>query len=533
MIDGEIIARDAEGNPDFSALQAVLKRGHGSQDERDAFEFHAFDLLVDDDVDLGEHPLIERKERLANLLEAAQSPIFVADHIIGAGETLFRAMCSAGQEGVVSKRIDAPYRGARTRNWVKVKCILRQEFVIVGFTASRARGRPFASLLLAQHDGDSLVYRGRVGTGFDSDLLDDLARRLADLETAEPPLEVAAADQRHVRWVKPWLVAEIAYAELTSEGRVRHASFIGLRTDKPPQEVQLEMPAPSPASEPAIAITHGERVIFPDSGVTKQDLADYVAAIAPLMLPFVAGRPLSLVRCPGGRDKACFFQKHDSGSFGPEVRHISIAEKDGGHEDYLFVDNVAGLLACIQMGTIEFHAWQCQASAVERPDRLIFDLDPAEGIDFAQCAAAAITIRNELAELGLQSFALLSGGKGVHVTVPLTPGHDWPTHADFAKRFATALAAAQPDRFVATMSKAKRKGRIFIDWLRNQRGATAIVPYSARARPGAPVAVPASWDELHTIETAHPFSISDSKRLLKRAAALKGWGHARQRLPES
>lgn len=531
LIDGEIIARDAEGNPDFSALQAVLKRGHGTQTRQDALEFHAFDLLAEDDEDLTGEPQITRKERLASLLEDARPPLFVADHVIGAGEKLFRAMCEAGQEGVVSKRIDAPYHGTRTRNWVKVKCILRQEFVIVGFTPSKARARPFASLLLAQHDDENLIYRGRVGTGFDDALLDDIARRLSDLEVAERPLEVPDADRRHVRWVRPELVAEVAYAELSAEGRLRHASFIGLRTDKPPQEVHLEMPAPSPAQETGIRITHPDRVIFPESGDTKQDLADYIATIAPLMLPFVAGRPLSLVRCPGGRDKACFFQKHDGGSFGPDVRRVSIAEKDGGHEDYLYVNDVSGLLTCIQMGTIEFHAWQCMADNVERPDRLIIDLDPDEGIDFRHCANAAITIRNELAEIGLQSFALLSGGKGVHITVPLQTGHDWQTHADFARRFAVALAATQPDLFVATMSKAKRKGRIFIDWLRNQRGATAIVPYSARARAGAPVAVPVSWDELHDMDTAHPFSIRDGNRLVERAKALQQWGKARQSLP--
>lgn len=532
LIDGEIIARDGEGNPDFSALQAVLKRGHGAQTAKDALEFHAFDLLALDGADLAPLPQIERKERLEALLAEAEAPVFVAQHVIGAGEKLFAAMCNAGQEGIIAKRIDAPYRGARSQSWVKVKCIRRQEFVIVGFAPSKAKGRPFASLLLGQYEGDALVYRGRVGTGFDAAMMEDLAGRLAPLARKAAPVEVPGPERRGAHWVKPELVAEIAFAELTAENRVRHASFIGLRADKPAEEVRPEAPAPAPAATPGPAITHGSRVIFPETGGTKQDLADYVATVAPLLLPFAGNRPLSLVRCPGGRAKACFFQKHDSGSFGPDVHHVSIAEKDGGHEDYLYVRDAAGLMACVQMGAIEFHAWECSAQAVEQPDRMIFDLDPDEGVGFADCVRAAVEIRDELAGMGLRSFALLSGGKGVHVTVPLTPGHDWETHKDFARRFATALATAHPDRFVATMSKAKRKGKIFIDWLRNQRGSTAVVPYSARAREGAPVAVPVDWDELRGMKDAHPYSIRDGAVLVERARDLAGWGFAAQRLPE-
>lgn len=532
LIDGEIIARDGEGNPDFSALQAVLKRGHGAQTAEDALEFHAFDLLALDGEDLAPLPQIERKERLEALLAEAQSPVFVAQHVIGAVEKLFAAMCTAGQEGIIAKRIDAPYRGTRSQSWVKVKCVRRQEFVIVGFAPSKAKGRRFASLLLGQYEGETLVYRGRVGTGFDGDTMADLNDRLTPLATGNVPVDVPGSERRGAHWVRPELVAEIAFAELTAEKRVRHASFIGLRADKPARQVHPEMPAPPPVATPPPTITHGSRVIFPETGGTKQDLADYVATVAPLLLPFAGNRPLSLVRCPGGRAKACFFQKHDSGSFGPDVHHVSIAEKGGGHEDYLYVRDAAGLLACVQMGAIEFHAWGCSAQSVEQPDHLIFDLDPDAEVDFKDCLRAAADIRDELAGMGLRSFALLSGGKGVHVTVPLTPGHNWETHKDFARRFATALATAHPDRFVATMSKAKRKGKIFIDWLRNQRGSTAVVPYSPRARAGAPVAVPVDWDELRGMTDAHPYTIRDGAKLVERARDLAGWGFAAQRLPE-
>jgi len=534
LIDGEIIARDAKGNPDFSSLQSVLKRGHGSQGEDDALEFHAFDLLELDGENLAPMPQIERKERLEALLSEAGRPVFVADHVIGAGEKLYEAMCKAGQEGIIAKRVDAPYSGRRTRNWVKIKCTRRQEFVVVGWSASKAKARPFASLLLAQHEGKALVYRGKVGTGFDADTLDEVMRALNPLERKTAPVEVDKADARGAHWVTPKLVAEIAFAEITHEGRVRHASFLGLRADKPASKVVRETAHAAPETEAAVTITHPERVVFPESGQTKGDLAAYYEAIAPLMLPFAAGRPVSLVRCPQGRAKKCFFQKHDSGSFGNDVNHVAIREKDGGSEDYLYVDSTDGLLACVQMGTIEFHGWGAKADDVEQPDRMIFDLDPDEGLDFAECRKAAQAIRDQLSDLGLVSFAMLSGGKGVHVVVPLDRGHSWDAHKDFARRFAEAMSMTEPDRYVATMSKAKRKGRIFIDWLRNQRGATAVMPYSARARAGAPVAVPITWDELEKAPDAHPFSIGDADALLKRAGdkGLRGWGFAHQSLPD-
>jgi bifunctional non-homologous end joining protein LigD len=280
-------------------------------------------------------------------------------------------------------------------------------------------------------------------------------------------------------------------------------------------------------------ISSRERVIDPVSGLSKGDLADYYTAIAPLMLPFVGGRPISLVRCPQGRAGPCFFQKHVGDGFGADVRHVPILEKDGGTGDYLFVENAAGLLACVQMNSIEFHAWGCRAADVAHPDRIVFDLDPDEGLAFAQVRQAALDIRERLGEIGLSAFAMLTGGKGMHVIVPLTPGHDWAAHTDFARRFAEALSSAEPGRFVATMRKAKRKGRIFIDWLRNQRGSTAIMPYSARARPGLPVAVPVAWAELAGFDTAHPFAITDRAKLIERTGgkALHGWGFAAQPLP--
>jgi len=532
LIDGEIVAFGDDGNPSFSTLQSVLKRGHGAQRADTPFHLFAFDLLTLDGIDLKPLTTIERKERLEALLADAEPPIHVADHLIGAGETLFRQMCDAGQEGIIAKRIDAPYRSGRTRNWVKVKCTRRQEFVVIGWTKSKAKGRAFSSLLLAQHEGRALVYKGKVGTGFDTATMDDLARAMAPLAIDTAPVEIPRAEARNAQWIKPKLVTEVAFAEFTGDGRVRHGSFLGLRTDKPAKSVKPEKAAPAPPPQSDVKISNRDRVLFPDSGQTKGDLADYYASIAPLMLPFTANRPISLVRCPQGRAKKCFFQKHDSGAFGDHVLHVPIREKNGGSEDYIYVEDADGLLACVQMGTIEFHGWASRADAVEKPDRMIFDLDPDEGMDFAKVRQAACDIRDQLADIGLVSFAMLSGGKGVHVVVPLIPGHDWETHKDFALRFAQALSTSEPDRFVSSMSKAKRKGRIFIDWLRNQRGSTAVLPYSVRARPGAPVAVPVDWDELDKMKDAHPFDLGDTEMLLKRATKLKGWGFAAQSLPD-
>jgi bifunctional non-homologous end joining protein LigD len=541
LIDGEIVAYDAQGNPDFSSLQSVLKRGSGSQTESDRLSFHAFDLLELNGQDLTGLTNIERKERLEALLAGAKPPVHVADHVIGAGEKLYRAMCRAGQEGIISKRIDGRYASRRTRNWVKVKCTLRQEFVIIGWKKSSAKGRPFSSILVAQNEGGKLVYKGNVGTGFNQDSLNDLAARFARLERKTAPAEVGRAESRGVTWLKPELVAEIAFSEFTGPnenggGNVRHGSYLGLRGDKPASEVKPEMAEEAPEGDgaDAVKISSRDRVIFPESGQTKGQLADYYAAIAPIMLPWAANRPLTLVRCPQGRAKKCFFQKHDSGTFGPHVHHVPIVEKDGQAEDYLYVEDVAGILALVQMSTIEIHGWGSRTADVEAPDRMVFDLDPDEGLDFERVKTAASVLRRRLADIGLASFAMLSGGKGVHVVVPLTPGHSWDAHKDFSKRFAEALSLAEPDRFTANMSKAKRAGRIFIDYLRNQRGSTAILPYAVRARPGAPVAAPIAWGELKDFERANAFSIADAKRLLSRAAGkgLAGWGFAEQTLPD-
>ncbi len=446
LIDGEIVAMK-DGKPDFSTLQDAISNGG-------EMVFFAFDLL-DAGGDLRSLPLTLRKQRLAALLPPGEPRIQFAEHVVGAGEKLFEAMCAEGLEGIVSKRIDAPYRAGRTKAWLKVKCTHRQEFVIIGWLPSSAKGRGLRSLLLGLNEGGKLRYAGKVGTGFDADTQAMLAAKLEKLARKTAPVEVPRAAAKGAVWVRPTLVAEVAFAEFTADNVVRHASFIGLRGDKPAKAVVAEKPAdPPPAS--TVKISSRDRVVFPGDGITKGELADYYAAMAGVMLPWLGRRPISLVRCPQGRAKQCFFQKHDAGSFGEQVHHVDIREKDGGTEPYLYVEDAHGMLACVQMGTIEFHSWGARVEDVERPDRLVFDLDPDVGLDCDDVKRAAEQIKSVLADMGLTSFPMLSGGKGVHVVVPLTPEAEWPAVKSFADRFARALAADEPERFVATATKATR-----------------------------------------------------------------------------
>jgi bifunctional non-homologous end joining protein LigD len=538
LIDGEVVALDEKGRPSFQLLQSTLKEQKGAN-----LVFYAFDLLVDDGKDINRLPNIVRKDRLASLLGGVAPPIIYGDHVIGKGEALFSEVCKQSGEGIVAKKASAAYSGARTRNWLKIKCIARQEFVIVGWTKSDKR-IGFRSLLLAAREERKLTYVGKVGTGFNAKLMNELMERMRPLETDEAPVSVPRADRKGARWIEPVLVAEIAFTEFTNEGILRHPSFVALREDKPASEVVVETPKhlrssektrPKTAESFGIRITSPDRLIFPDEGLTKVDLADYYAAVESLVMVDTAHRPMTLIRCPQGRSKKCFFQKHDTGSFGPHVKHVPVKEKKGIVQDYLYLDDIRGLLACVQMGTIEFHGWGSRSDDIEHPDRLVFDLDPDVGLDFNKVKEAAVRLRGLLLDLGLKTFPLLSGGKGLHVVAPLDASADWPAVSSFAERFSRAIAEAEPDMFTANIRKVQRTGRIFLDWLRNQRGSTAVMPYSARAREGAPVAAPIDWDELDRYESGHHFSIRDADELVDRASskALRNWGQAKQALPDA
>jgi bifunctional non-homologous end joining protein LigD len=549
LIDGEAVAIDDKGRPSFQLLQSTLKEQKGAN-----LVFYAFDLLIDRGDDIRKLPNIERKQHLATLLKGVSPPILFGDHVIGRGAELFREICKQGGEGIISKKASAPYRGTRTREWLKIKCIQRQEFVIVGWSESDKR-IGFRSLLLGVREGRTLRYAGKVGTGFNAKLMSDLMERMEPLSVEKAPVEVPRAERKGAHWIQPKLVAEIAFSEVTDDGVLRHPSFIGLREDKPAKEVVREVPqhleevtktpkrtaarkkktTHATAEDFGIEISSPERVIYPELGLTKKDLADYYATIEPLIMVDAADRPMTLIRFPAGRTGESFFQKHDKGTFGPHVKQIPIEEKDGQTEDYLYFEDIRGLLACVQMGTIEFHGWGSKVDKVEYPDRLVFDLDPDVGLDFGNVKEAAVLLRELLKGLGLESWPLLSGGKGLHVVVPLDASEDWPTVKSFAERFSRAIAEAEPTMFTANIRKEQRKGRIFLDWLRNQRGATAVLPYSARGREGAPVSAPIAWEELDKYDSGHHFSIRDVDELLKRASSkmLAGWGKAKQALPDA
>lgn len=529
LIDGEVVALDGDGKPSFSALQAALKGGG-------PLIAFLFDLLELDGEDLTKQPLLDRKARLAKLLEGVEAPLHYAEHVRGGGEKMFTALCEAEYEGIVSKKSDSRYVAGRSGLWLKSKCTKRQEFVIGGWSKSD-RGRGFASLLLGVRDKDGLRYAGRVGTGFDMRAIEDLSERFVTLATDKSPFagKLAAAERRGAHFVRPELVCEIAFTEWTASHHLRHPSFLGLREDKPAAEVVEETPQkiaaaparPKPAIEPkgdefeGVHISSPDREVFPELGLTKRALAAYYSAVAEPMLAQMGGRPISLVRCPQGRGKQCFFQKHDSGMFGGQLPIVEITESDGSVEPYLHVDDPHQLLVAVQMGTIEFHGWGSRVADIERPDRLVFDLDPDEGLGWDDVKSAALLIRDRLKAAGLGSAPMLSGGKGVHVVAPLVPRAEWPETKAWAKAFCEELAADMPDRFTANMSKVKRKGRIFLDYLRNQRGATAVMPYSVRARPNAPVAVTISWAQLKASTAPGGWSAADPAAVLRQGS--KPW----------
>ena len=531
LIDGEAVVMDPDGKSSFQALQGALKGAPGTID------FMAFDLLELDGDDLTGLPLIERKEKLRAIIPEDDARLRYSEHIVGNGEKLLHKFCDAGLEGVISKLASAKYVGSRSGGWLKTKCIKRQEFVVVGWTPSD-KSRAFRSLILGVHEKGTLRYAGKVGTGFTQDEILRLMETMKPLEQAEPTVAAPRAEVRGAHWLRPKLVAEIAYTEMTNEGTLRHPSYLGLREDKKPEAVVLEIEAPVAelaAAEPSrIKISNRERVIDPDTGITKGQLADHYAAVAAAMLPWAGSRPISLVRCPQGRAKKCFFQKHDAGSFGDAVHQVGISEKDGHEEPYLYLDTADGLLTCVQMGTIEFHGWGSRIEDVEKADRLVFDLDPDEGLDFEAVRKAAFHFRDVLQSIGLATFPMVTGGKGIHVIAPLVPKAEWPEVKSFAHRLAQAVAQSDPGNFTAALPKAQRKGRIFVDYLRNQRGATAVMPYSVRARSGAPVAAPITWKEMETIDTPAHWHVGDAVELVQRAAskALAGWGRADQVLPD-
>ena len=520
LLDGEVVVLQPDGRTSFQALQNALSGERGLD-----LVYFVFDLLYLNGWDLRPAPLSARKEALAALLAGndAGGAIRLSDHVQGQGEGFFRQACRHALEGVVAKRADSPYRSGRGRDWLKIKCLKRQEFVIVGFTDPERSRAGLGALLLGVHDHGKLVFAGKVGTGFDTRTLRDLRQRLDKLERKTPAFEnpPRGAEARRSHWVKPELVAEVAFTEWTDEGLLRHPTFQGLREDKPAAEVVREEPQTTKEAKTVkpqkttaadtfagVRFTHPERVIFPEQGIAKRDLGRYYERIADWILPHIADRPLTLVRCPAGKQKECFYQKHITDQFPASVKRVPI-EEDKKTVHYAAVDSPEGLLALIQMGSLELHVAGCHADDVEKPDYVVFDLDPDVGLGWDRVVEGAHAVRRLLDHLGLQSFLKTTGGKGLHVCLPLVRRSGWDEVKAFAKALAEAVVAQEPKRYTANLPKASRKGKIFIDYLRNGRGATSICAYSTRARPGAPVSAPLAWEELDTDVRADTFTVQN------------------------
>ena len=548
-LDGEVVALMPDGVISFQGLQNAFETGSETN-----LAYYVFDLLYLDGCDLRQVPLLDRKRSLAAVMPSGASGLLrYSDHIQGQGEVVFSEACRRGMEGIVSKRTDSTYLGGRNRNWIKVKCGLRQEFVIGGFTDPSGSRVAFGALLLGVYDGQGqFQFVGRTGTGFSERSLKEVRKRLGALEQSRPPFvnPPSGVDERGVHWVKPRLVAEVSFAEWTNEGLLRQAVFHGLRKDKAAKSVIKEgagnsapvraatsaaaqtslrlhageagkrtkkrpASAEGPATVAGVTVSHPDRVLFPDQGFTKLALAQYYERIGPWLLPHLHDRPLTLVRCPEGYHKDCFYQKHATDGVPDTIGRVEIPEEHGVSW-YMIADSLPAVIGLVQMGVLEFHTWGAKRNKLDRPDRMIMDLDPDPTVPWKDVIEAAQLVRTLLNELELACFVKTTGGKGLHVVLPLRPVHTWEEVKAFSKGLADHLVRMIPDRFIANMSKHKRKGKIYVDYLRNAKGATAIAAYSTRARAGAPVSVPLAWEELSVDIRSDHFTVDKVVERLNR-----------------
>ncbi|HZV20513.1 MAG TPA: DNA ligase D, partial [Hyphomicrobiales bacterium] len=542
IVDGEAVVEDEHAVSSFSALQEALS-GPG---QATAAIFYAFDLLYLDGYDLREATLDDRKDALSKLLVLnTNSALRYSDHIIGSGQEMLDHSCRLGLEGIVSKRRNSPYRSGRHGEWLKIKCTDREEFVIGGYVPSTASKNSIGSLALGYYQNGRLFYAGRVGTGFTHRLAQGLFAQLQMLRIAKSPFVNALStdERRGLLYVEPKLVAEVEFRGWTHDRHLRQAAFKGLREDKPALEVELEIPnkgvmqekegTAKPAQKETersgksskwdtvefagIKLTHPDRILWEGQGVTKLGLAEYYAEVADYILPHIVKRPLALVRCPNGSKGECFFQKHSFAGLTDAVEIVRVPEKDAEAET-IVIHDLRGLINLVQANVLEIHPWGARIEDIEHPDTLIFDLDPGEGVSWNAVIEAARQVRMRLLDAGIESYVKTSGGKGLHVVSHLAPEVDWDALKDFAHGIALAMERDEPAKYVSTMAKKARGGKIFVDYLRNGRGATAVAPYSTRARQRAPVSTPISWDELDPAMTASRFTVDNIGR---RLAALK------------
>lgn len=526
VLDGEMVIPDEQGKTDFQALQNYIKNPKGNQ-----VVYMAFDILALNGEDLRQYPLMKRKEILETLLKDAPTCLQYSKHVDGQGEECFALARQLGYEGIVGKKADSPYRGERSGDWIKLKCYNRQEFVIGGYTRSNKKSEGISALLLGYFADGKLIFSGRAGTGISENMSNQLIKEFEALECekayfADPP---KSRYGETVVWVRPEKVAEIQFAEFTQENVLRQASFKGLRKDKSPRDITKEtsqskieergeidvLPKEEervPNTEKGkskkekntvtvtgVKISNPQKVVFADKNIKKIDVVKYYEAVGERMMKYAGERVLSVVRCHKGIDSACFFKKHPSSSAGEGVRIISLENSEGESSDYFYLDAPKGLVSQVQLGTIEFHIWGSKAQTPERPDMMVFDLDPDEGMDIERIRQGVRDMKSVFDQLKLKSYLKTSGGKGYHIVLPFCQVSGWDVFHDFAERIAQLLEAKWPDRYTSNIRKENRKGRIFIDWIRNGRGATSVAPYSLRARQGAFVSMPITWEELDSV----------------------------------
>ncbi len=545
-LDGEVVAMDAKGRTSFQALQKALS----AAESRD-LKYLAFDLLYLNGFDLRGVVLTERKRLLRDLLSKAPAAIKYSEHFAAPGSAFFQNVSDLGLEGMVSKRADLPHRAGRGPAWQKIKCMRRQEMVIGGFTDPEGSRHGFGALLLGVYQPDGkLAYAGKVGTGFSDASLTALSRALSGLVQKKSPFHnpPLGAEGRRAHWVKPVLVAEVSFTEWTDDGTLRHPSFQGLRADKAATDIVREETGPSASGEPSdeplprpasrikaraggdknavagIVLTHPEKPLYPEAKITKRDLALYYAAVGEWMLPHVRDRPLTLLRCPNGWNQECFYQKKAEDGVNEAISRVEIDNSDGGVSLYMMADSVPAIVALLQMGVLELHPWGSRAQRLGFPDRIIFDLDPDDAVGWDDLKQAALIVKTLLDNIGLAPFLKTTGGKGLHVVVPIEPGVGWEHVKGFSKAVAELLERTFPDRFTSKLLKISRRGKIFIDYLRNSEGATAVAAYSTRARANAPVSAPVAWDELSRDLRFDHFNVGNMPKRLARAKA-DPWQH--------
>lgn len=520
VLDGEAVMLNQRGLTDFKALQNAL-------DGADApMRGYFFDLLHWQGTDYAGRPLAERRAVLETLFEriGGEGPLYLSRPIAGRGDEVVAAACRMGLEGIVSKQKQSLYRPGRQRSWVKSKCEYRQEFVICGFVPASDNPRAVGALHLGYHRDGRLVYAGKVGTGFNHEETVRLYKRLSPLVQDKPPFDRAPRGAfGATRWVRPQLACEVRFAAWTASGKLRHASYQGLRADKPPRAITREVPqhlaADNGGRVGGVTISNAGRVIFPSAGVTKGELAEFYARMAGFILAHIAGRAITLVRCPGGIEEECFFQRSRGEGMPEHIHRVESVHKGKKHE-YMYVKDEKGLIEVVQMGGVEIHPWGSRVDRMELADRIVFDLDPGPGVPFEAVKLAARDVRGRLAALGLESFLKTTGGKGLHVTAPIRRRYDWAEVKRFARGFAKRMAADVPAAYTTTLSKSRRAGKIFIDYLRNDYTATAVMDYCVRSRPGAPVALPLAWDELDALQQPGQFHMHDALERTGRAERL-------------